>query len=228
MDHTSLTIEPRSRTCALRRVGAILALLVVTGCGGGDGSDSSSGGNQGGTPVGTAPPSSPPVQPSPNPPSANPPPVVNIENERQRALNESMLADHNRAREEMGVPLVTLDAELSAQALAYSEVLAANGRFEHSANDDRRGQGENLWRGTAGAFGHDRMFSGWYNEKEHFVPGRFPDVSRTNNWADVGHYTQIIWRTTTRIGCGVATGNGWDVVTCRYAPPGNVVGQLVI
>jgi pathogenesis-related protein 1 len=44
-----------------------------------------------------------------------------------------------------------------------------------------------------------------------------------------GHYTQIIWRNSTEVGCGVSTcqagGATWDIWICNYAPPGNVVGQ---
>src|SRR5262245_13379080 len=50
-----------------------------------------------------------------------------------------------------------------------------------------------------------------------------------------GHYTQIVWRSSQRLGCGVAvctTGSpwgsaspNWTFVVCDYDPPGNFVGQ---
>lgn len=44
-----------------------------------------------------------------------------------------------------------------------------------------------------------------------------------------GHYTQIVWRTSTQLGCGVATcKNGQateDIWICNYAPAGNIIGR---
>ena len=49
-----------------------------------------------------------------------------------------------------------------------------------------------------------------------------PGISRTGRWQDAGHYSQMIWRNTTRIGCAMA---GGGFLVCRYAPPGNFTGQ---
>ncbi len=72
------------------------------------------------------------------------------------------------------------------------------------------------------------MLNVWIMEKRNFVPGLFPNVSRTGNWADVGHFTQMVWPTTTSVGCGVQRGIGrFDWLICRYAPPGNRDGTSI-
>src|SRR5712691_6171246 len=40
-----------------------------------------------------------------------------------------------------------------------------------------------------------------------------------------GYYTQIVWRDTREVGCGVARGPGREVWVCDYSPPGNWVGR---
>ncbi|QFT77882.1 CAP domain-containing protein [Erythrobacter sp. THAF29] len=136
-----------------------------------------------------------------------------------------MLRDHNEARREVGTANLVLDADLSRQALEYAEELARTGNFRHSPGSSRQGQGENLWVGTANAFSYEDMAAGWINEKQYYTHAAFPYVSNTGNWQDVGHYTQIIWRDTKRLGCGIATGRGRDWLVCRYSPQGNIVGQ---
>jgi hypothetical protein len=81
--------------------------------------------------------------------------------------------------------------------------------------------------GTSGAFGPEQMLQSWANERRMFRAGTFPNVSTTGNWADVGHYTQMIWRSTTSVGCGVQRGSRVDVLVCRYSPAGNRDGQAV-
>lgn len=71
------------------------------------------------------------------------------------------------------------------------------------------------------------MAGGWAGERSLFRPGAFPDVSRSGKWGDVGHYAQMIWKGTARVGCAIHSGGAWDFLICRYSPPGNVVGQRV-
>ena len=65
-------------------------------------------------------------------------------------------------------------------------------------------------------------------EGRDFVNGVTPAFSRTGKWQDVSHYTQMIWRNTTRVGCAIASNRRDDYLVCRYSPPGNVVGQRTL
>jgi len=142
-------------------------------------------------------------------------------------LPARILALHNRERASAGVPPLAWDSSLAAAAASYGPALAARGRLAHSAQDGRPGQGENLWMGTAGAFSIEEMVGSWAAEKSVFLPGTVPQVSRSGAFGDVAHYTQMIWRTTSRVGCALHRGRTADYLICRYSPPGNVVGQRV-
>lgn len=142
-------------------------------------------------------------------------------------LEPRLLALHNRERSAVGAAPLAWDPALARSAAAYGPTLARLGRLAHSGQATRPGQGENLWMGTRGAYALEEMAGGWAGEKRLFRPGVFPKVSRSGNWSDVGHYTQMIWKGTSRVGCAVHTGRDWDFLVCRYSPPGNVVGQRV-
>ena len=139
---------------------------------------------------------------------------------KSNRMVQEILAAHNRYRAEMGVPPLKWSNSLANNAQQWANRLAATGRFQHS------GSGENLWWGTAGHFSFTDMVASWGNEKQYYLPGRkFPNVSRTGKWQDVGHYTQVIWRNTTKVGGGFAKGRGKDILVCHYAPAGNTIGQ---
>lgn len=138
-----------------------------------------------------------------------------------------VLAAHNAVRSGAGVPPLTWDASLGNSAAAYAQQMAMTGNFAHSDRSARQGTGENLWMGTRGAFSVETMVNQWASEKRMFRPGIFPSVSRTGNWEQVGHYTQIVWPTTTRVGCALASTARTDYLVCRYSPAGNVNGRSV-
>lgn len=145
----------------------------------------------------------------------------------QAAFAMRVVAAHNQFRAAAAVEPATWDAQLAASADAYAADLARSGAFAHSPAPSRPGQGENLWRGTRGAFPIERMVADWGSERRMFRAGRFPQVSTTGRWEDVGHYTQIIWPTTLRVGCAARSSAEDDYLVCRYARGGNVFGQWV-
>lgn len=142
-------------------------------------------------------------------------------------MSERLLAAHNRERAAVGVPPLRWDPTLAAAAASYGPTLAALGRLEHSPRGSRPGQKENLWMGTRGAYSPEQMVGSWAEEKAWFRPGIFPNVSSTGNWLDVSHYTQMIWRSTTDVGCAVHQSRTSDYLICRYSPGGNIDGKRV-
>ena len=138
-----------------------------------------------------------------------------------------VLAAHNAERVRAGVAPLVWDDALGTAAAAYATQLAMTGRFAHSDRSQRRGTGENLWMGTHGAFSVEAMVGAWGSEKRFFMPGIFPNTSRTGNWEDVGHFTQMIWPTTQRIGCALASTPRIDYLVCRYSGAGNIDGRPV-
>ena len=138
-----------------------------------------------------------------------------------------ILAAHNVERAALGLPLLVWDNDLGNAAATYAAQMATTGIFQHSDRSTRRGIGENLWYGTHGAYSVEQMVSGWASEKQMFAPGIFPNVSRTGNWMDVAHYTQMIWPSTQRIGCALASTRSMDYLVCRYSPNGNIDNKPV-
>jgi hypothetical protein len=138
-----------------------------------------------------------------------------------------LLIPHNQERAAWRVPPLTWDPALAAAADRYAVELARTERWGHSNRAARPDQGENLWMGTRGAFTPEQMVAGWLSERRLYRPGIFPNVTRSRNWTDVGHYSQVIWRGTTRVGCAIRSSRRDDYLVCRYSPAGNVDGRPV-
>ena len=136
-----------------------------------------------------------------------------------------VLASHNAERTRYGAPPLQWNTTLEATATAYASQLAATGQRVHASREGRGIERENLSQGLLG-WNTNQMMASWVGEKQHFTPGTFPNVC-AGDWSRCGHYTQMIWPTTTDIGCGMARGSGYSWLVCRYSPGGNKDGQLV-
>ncbi|MFM9851481.1 MAG: CAP domain-containing protein [Sphingomonadaceae bacterium] len=140
-------------------------------------------------------------------------------------VEERLLSAHNAERARLGHAPLRWSVALSKDAAAWAATLAKTNSFDHAKQSD---QGENLWMGSKGDYSPEEMVGLWIDERRLFKPGRFPAVSTTGQWADVGHYTQLIWRSTTMVGCAIASNAADDYLVCRYDPPGNWIGQDVL
>lgn len=137
------------------------------------------------------------------------------------------LTAHNIARVDAGAPLLVWSDRLARDAQDWADHLAARNLYDHAPLERRKGQGENLWRGTRDRWSPWEMVGFFVEEKRHFRPGNFPEVSRTGQWSDVGHYTQVIWPGTRELGCAIARTRSDEVLVCRYWPAGNVWGERI-
>jgi len=161
-------------------------------------------------------------------PTDAPRPVVSIAPPRDAAPSDPvearLLAAHNAERAQVGTRPLIWDERLEAEARAWARQLIESDRFIHDPAP--HGHGENLWTGWGGrVWTPEEMVAEWAAKKRNYVPGVFPNVSRSGNWVDVGHYTQLVWGGTTHVGCAVASRRDRTVLACRYSPPGNIDGR---
>lgn len=139
-----------------------------------------------------------------------------------------LLAAHNAERARVGAPPLEWDATLAAHAASYGPVLARVGALIHSPREGRPGERENLAKAWHATMSPEQLVGMWADEKKYMQPGSnlFPANSRTGRWEDIAHYTQMVWPTTTRVGCAIYSVD-WDYLICRYSPPGNIDGKPI-
>jgi hypothetical protein len=143
-------------------------------------------------------------------------------------LAARFLAAHNRERALVGAPPLEWDQKLADHAASYGPVLAKLRHLVHSPRDGRPGERENLAMAWHGTMSPEELVGMWSRERDLLQPGSylFPGTSRTGNWEDIAHYTQVVWPTTTHVGCAVFSAD-WDYLVCRYSPPGNKDGKPI-
>ncbi|HLZ57357.1 MAG TPA: CAP family protein [Ktedonosporobacter sp.] len=155
---------------------------------------------------------------------------------------QAIVAAHNAYRSDPAIntPALQWDSTLATGAQSWADNLATTVHdLKHSDPSTRQGLGENIAMGSKGNYTPAQMVDFWgktvisgSSEQGNFKPGTFSTaspspVSKTGDWSDVGHYTQVIWRTTTSVGCGVASDGTNDYMVCRYSPAGNMEGVQV-
>lgn len=129
---------------------------------------------------------------------------------------EEILAAQNAIRAKVGVAPLQWSDKLGAVAQAWADDLLQRKAFAHKKKNP---YGENLFESFGETPTPRDVVSKWGSEEANFN-------YKTNKCSGTcGHYTQLVWRDTKRVGCAVARGGGREVWVCEYDPPGNYVGQ---
>ncbi|XP_048577144.1 probable pathogenesis-related protein CaO19.6200 isoform X2 [Nematostella vectensis] len=136
------------------------------------------------------------------------------------------LAEHNKYRAIHNAPTMILDEALSAEAQKFAKELAHLETLKHSDRPSRPGEGENLAMGcsTEGTImSAAAAVKKWYDEVCKY------DFNNKTFQRPAGHFTQMMWKSTDRLGMGRAYGNKFGLnctyVVARYSPIGNIADR---
>jgi pathogenesis-related protein 1 len=159
------------------------------------------------------------------------------------AAAQAFLDAHNLVRSGCGVTISPAPApslpllEWSSSAAAVAQAWANNCSWSHNPvrNPDGVARGENIAASSPDLWDEAGVVGAWASEWVGYnYAGNTCTPPSGVTWTSCGHYTQLVWRSTLRIGCGYkrCTVNSpfqnfttWDFFVCDYEPPGNVSGQ---
>jgi hypothetical protein len=202
------------------------------------------------TPEDLGPGQPPPPPLNPLPMSPPPPPSMPPCSPTQPCVHRDpdYVAMHNAKRHlHKDTPDLIFDQQLADDAQAYAQ-LCPTGHNQHGVDLQAIGQGENLhWAWTSAIHGpevhYQDAINDWYEEiKDYKWPTDYGDFHTDGEV--VGHFTQLVWQNTYKVGCGSFTrevdANGKDVegqegcsnlvtgrggrsnaIVCRYSNAGN-------
>jgi len=129
---------------------------------------------------------------------------------------QALLDAHNRLRAQHCAAALQWSPKLAQVAQQWVNTLRDQGcKLGHSGGR----YGENLAAGSMGSLDGQSVTDMWYDEiKQYsFASGGFS--------MQTGHFTQVVWKETTQLGCAKTTCRGMDIWVCEYDPPGNVQGM---
>jgi uncharacterized protein YkwD len=127
-----------------------------------------------------------------------------------------VLATHNEKRRlHMDTPDLLWDDTIALSAQSYADDYSCNGTLVHSHNPI---YGENLALG----FNTTAAVTAWYDEISLY------DYNSPGFSTQTGHFTQVIWKSSTKIGCGWKDCGSYygQYSICQYWTPGNWAGQF--
>ncbi len=144
-----------------------------------------------------------------------------------------LVATHNHWRATVGVPPLTYSAALAASSQSWANQLKQTQQCKMKHSKSEGAYGENLYWASAVLWSDgkrelqkvlsSKVVDDWASERTDYnyqlnscTPGKM-----------CGHFTQVVWRSTTKVGCAIAIceDSKEQVWVCQYQPAGNWVGE---
>ncbi|KKK14627.1 hypothetical protein P175DRAFT_0529806 [Aspergillus ochraceoroseus IBT 24754] len=143
----------------------------------------------------------------------------------------NVIYSHNVHRSNHSATSLTWSDDLEASA----QVLAARCVYEHDTSINGGGYGQNIGYGVSADDVAVMISNLMYNDEMEYFASLYgeanPDMTDFEKW---GHFSQIVWKGTTKVGCATVTCNSLGNVdssmalpftVCNYGPPGNYDGE---
>lgn len=160
--------------------------------------------------------------------------IVDSHNKVRQSINEGSFMGEPKPSSPL--PMLTWDPKLAAVAANY----AKNCIWEHNGNRER----DYAAQGGSGYVGENLAVVGgskepstdktvidqWSSEAQHYNYSS----NSCQSGEQCGHYTQVVWSATLRVGCAIQYCSSWATsepgwagmfTVCNYAPGGNYEGQ---
>lgn len=134
------------------------------------------------------------------------------------AFQASVVNRHNTLRAKHGAPALQWNADVAKVAQNWADTIARSDQMKHRQPNK---YGENIFWMSGGQVTGEMVTNSWYNEIKDY------NYSRPGFSMKTGHFTQVVWKDSTQIGCGLAKSRrGGTYVVCNYNPPGNYQGRF--
>nr|CDS29757.2 peptidase inhibitor 16 [Hymenolepis microstoma] len=143
-----------------------------------------------------------------------------------------ILDSHNQARSDVSPPATNMmEMRYSSEMEKLAESWASRCKFAHPSWNDV--MYENTGQNIAITFGHQNVdfphvIDLWHKEKDYYYDGDYCTPGQA-----CGHYTQMVWSSSTNVGCAVERCDQYFgghpqptyLYVCQYQAPGNYIGQ---
>mmetsp|Transcript_28532 Transcript_28532/g.45924 ORF Transcript_28532/g.45924 Transcript_28532/m.45924 type:complete len:185 (-) Transcript_28532:157-711(-) len=134
---------------------------------------------------------------------------------------------HNHLRAFHGAPPLTWDEDLATHAVMAAHACLMDGRLHHN-NAAEYCEGQNIFSkttiGKANKTGAKQAVQSWYDEIQNY------DFDNPGLDAGTGHFTQVVWKGTTKVGMAKVTTQVGQTETCyiiaNYSEAGNLEGEF--
>ena len=151
------------------------------------------------------------------------------ENFNWNTVYNELISTHNTKRQNHGVSSLSKLTAIEANCQQTANNCKENESLIHSTGTyQSQPLGQNLYMYAGRAPTGSEITEKWYSEEANYdyVNGK------SSNGGVIGHFTQLVWKNTNKIGCAYAQGKYKTYspafyVCCNYYPAGNYNNQYI-